>query len=161
MFRQNSRKKMAVGRGAIDNNKNTKCGVATHKAVSTTQFKSKLALALSNKHCTNDGAGVVRQPSKRGDYYLLENVLANNTLPLTATLKQFVGNNENNNNQQSPQVNGVATIHAYRQITTLHCQSTSDGSDFDLPINNGNMTVNFLSIDNTCLLYTSPSPRDS
>jgi len=164
MFRRNSSKKMAVGR--VNNNNKNKYTPA-HKAVSTTKFKSKLALALSNRDCQNDNVGRndgvgSRQPLKRGDYHLLEEVVANNGLPLTVTLKQFV-NEKNIHNKQQQQdetppnpsrINGVATIQAYRKITTLHCQSTNDGSEVDLPINDGNVSVNFLSIDNTAVYKT-------
>ena len=127
-------------------------------SLSTTQYKSKLALALSNRsdNTSKEKIGV----TQRGEYKLLENLLSENDLPLTLNIKNFsspnTSNNSDNNNtktQQQLRYNGTATVHIVQNRSTLNC-ITPDGSEIELPINDGTTTVNFLSIDNTSMYST-------
>ena len=140
MFRRHSSKKMVV----VANSKGGKT------SLSTTQFKSKLALALSNGDNTSKVKGVV----KRGEYKLLENILSEHNLPLTVNIKNFAGDDNNNTHRY----NGTATIHVVQNRATLNCIAP-DGSEIELPINDGSTAVNFLSVDNTSLYKTLGEAR--
>ena len=121
-------------------------------SLSTTQFKSKLALALSNS-TDNTSKGKIGV-TQRGDYKLLENILSEHNLPLTVNIKNFASHNNNSNDNMTQQrYNGTATIHFVQNRSTLNC-ITPDGSEIELPIDDEKMNVNFLSVDNTSLYST-------
>ena len=127
-----------------------------NRHLSTTQFKSKLALALSNGDSNPSEKNLNVQ---RGEYKLLENILNENELPLNVFIKNFSpGNSHHSASQQQQQhqqrYNGVATIQIVQDRATLNCIGP-DGSEIELPIKMGNhATVNFLSTDNTALYKT-------
>eukprot|EP00111_Clytia_hemisphaerica_P001065 TCONS_00003052-protein len=140
MIRRIKSQKMTVSRGAGE-----------RSSISTTQFKSKLALALSN---SVNGEGKEAVP-RRGDYVLMEHLLDKHELPLTVNIKNF-GKRNNNNTETQQRYNGISTIQTCRYSTTLQCVTATSGRELNIPISreSQSVVVNFLSIDNTALYRT-------